>query len=39
MKAALTDALKAAMTMLAGWTVAVWLLFVLISGLAALSSG
>lgn len=39
MKAALTDALKAGMTMLAGWTVAIWMLFVLISALAALSSG
>jgi hypothetical protein len=30
MKAALTDVLKAGLTMVAGWTVAGWMLFVLI---------
>ena len=37
MKGVITDALKAGMTMLAGWTVALWMLLMIISLVTAFS--
>jgi hypothetical protein len=37
MKGVITDALKAGMTMLAGWTVALWMLLMLIALVTAFS--